>query len=126
MTNKLIALMNPEEFATAGSIKIRNGQLITISHNSGHYAPSRLDLLDVCNAIKAHYDNYDKAFVFFADFEAEFGPKEHTYMIPMNLFIGSNGVPPGLGDYHGELLYSGEWRYTNPERALAGGGATNL
>lgn len=121
------SLLAGEEVMCAGTIKIIRGKLIFISNDSGHYQPGLDELLDVCIAIKAQYDDYEEAFAEFSDFQGVLAPKVGgfvpSYLIPMKEFILAKGRPDNPGDYTGEFQFGQPWfRYYNPQAAWRRGG----
>ena len=116
------------EVMCAGTIKIRQGQLITISNMSGHYKPGFEELVDVCSAIKDHYENPEPAYALYFDFQLINGPEVGFYLIPMSLFIKHEGRPPNPTDFRGSFnLHRGfAWEYKNPQAAKLRGGATQI
>src|SRR5262249_4702338 len=118
------SLLGGQSVMCAGTIKIRDGQLRTISNMSGHYKPGLDELLDVCKAIKSQYeDNDNKAYVFYKDYESRFGSPGAAYMFPLSLFTDSNGRPPDPSDFECDCITKPAHRpinfYKNPMIALA-------
>jgi hypothetical protein len=95
----------------AGLIKVKDGRLLEITDESGHYKPQLENLLAACEVIvNTGYDPAPEGHVLINDWEEKWLPKTRSQMgqmdvpemfrIPIKVFVDANGEPKNMTDFN--------------------------